>query len=74
MSRAFNLAMNENDVLRHCHDRKIAISALEVLPGGTVRLVCSSSEGAVKVRASLGRYLVDGHVRQELFRPRPPLW
>lgn len=74
MSRVFNLAMTEGEVLRHCHDKKIAISALEVLPDGGVRLVCSGGDGAAKIRASLGHHLIVGHVRREPFRPRRPLW
>ena len=74
MNRVFNLAMTEDDILRHCHDKKIAISALEALPDGGARLVCSSSEGSVKIRASLGRHLIDGHARRELFRPRRRVW
>ena len=39
MSRALNLAMTEADVINHCRVKNIAISALEALPDGGVRLV-----------------------------------
>lgn len=74
MTRAFNLAMTEDEVVKHCQDKKIAISAIEALPGGGVRLVCSSTDGAQKIRTKLRRQLIQGNVRRELFRPRTPLW
>ena len=40
MTRAFNLAMTEAEVVQHCRDKSIAISAIEALPDGGVRLVC----------------------------------
>jgi hypothetical protein len=74
MSRAFNLAMTEEDVLKHCRDKSIAISVVEALPDGGVRLVCSSGDGAEKVRTKLKRHIIAGEVRREPFRPRRPLW
>ena len=74
MTRAFNLSLTEAEVVRHCNDRQIAISALEALPNGGMRLVCSSGDGAAKIRAKLARHIMKGEVRRELFRPRRPLW
>ena len=74
MNRAINLVLSEQDVMKHCQDRKIDISALEKLPDGGVRLVCSSGTGANKIRTQLRRHIIKGDVRRALFRPTSPLW
>jgi hypothetical protein len=74
MSRAFNLALTESQAARLCRDRHIAISALEVLPDGGVRLVCASAAGAEQVRTGLKKHIIDGDVRRQRFRPVTPLW
>jgi hypothetical protein len=74
VSRAVNLAMTEAQVVRHCHDKSIGISALEPLPGGGIRLVCMSSYGAAQIRSKLTGHLMDDDVRRERFRPLHPLW
>lgn len=74
MSRALNLSMTEAEVIRHCRDKSVAISALEALPDGGVRLVCMSGHGAAKIRSALKRHLMEGELRRERFRPASPLW
>jgi hypothetical protein len=74
MSRAINLAMAVDAVVKHCGDKSINISALETLPEGGVRLVCSSVYGAEQIRATLGRHIMGGQPRRVKFRPRSPLW
>lgn len=74
MSRTVNLAMAEAAVAKHCHDKGISISVIETLPEGGVRLVCSSGEGAEKVRTKLRRHIIAGDPRRAAFRPRTPLW
>ena len=74
MTRALNLAMTEADVIQHCRDKSIAISALEALPDGGVRLVCMSGYGAAQIRSKLKAHIIEGEVRRERFRPRRPLW
>ena len=74
MSRAFNLAMTEADVIKHCADKSIAISALEALPDGGTRLVCMSGTGAAQIRTGLKRRIIAGEVRRERLRPARPLW
>lgn len=74
MSRALNLKMSEAQVVKHCRDGDISISALEVLPDGGVRLVCSSGSDAEKVRAKLHRHVMSGPARRAAFRPTHPLW
>lgn len=74
MSRAFNLAMTEAEVVKHCADKSIAISALEALPDGGMRLVCMSGYGAAQIRSKLKSRIMEGEVRRERFRPLRPLW
>ena len=74
MSRAFNLAMTEADVVKHCTDKSIAISALEALPGGGTRLVCMSGYGAAQIEAKLKTRIIKGTVRREQFGRRKPIW
>ena len=74
MTRAMNLAMGEKAVLDHCRDKSIGVSAIEALPGGGVRLVCMSSEGAGLVRKSLKKKLIDDDTVRTRFRPTRPLW
>ena len=74
MSRAFNLAMTEAQIVRHCRENNIAVSALEVLPDGGVRLVCMSGYGAAQIQSNLKRHIIEGEVRRERFRPVRPLW
>ena len=74
MSRAFNLAMTEAEIVEHCRTKSIAISALEALPDGGVRLVCMSGHGASQIRSKLKRQIIEGNVRRERFRPARPLW
>lgn len=74
MTRTVNLAMAEADIVKHCHDKGIGISVIEVLPQGGVRLVCSSVDGAEQVRTKLRRLVIAGEPRRGRFRPRTPLW
>jgi hypothetical protein len=74
MSRAVNLTMALDAVVKHCHDKSIDISVVEPLPDGGVRLVCSSSYGAELIRRTLRSHLIAGDPRRERFRPRSPLW
>ena len=73
MNRAFNLNLSEKDVVKHCRDGHISISALELLPDGGVRLVCSNSDGAAKIGAKLRRHIISGEVRRSVFMRSPPL-
>lgn len=74
MSRAFNLTMTEAEVVQHCRAEKIGISALESLPDGGMRLVCMSGYDAGQIRRKLKRYIIEGEVRRERFRPRHSSW
>jgi len=74
VSRAINLSMTEAEILRHCQDKEIAVSALEALPDGGVRLVCMTGYGAAQIRSKLKGQIIEGEVRRERFRPVHPLW
>ena len=74
MSRAFNLAMSEADVIKHCTDKAIGISVLEPLPGGGTRLVCLNGHGAAQIQAKLKTRIIEGEVRREQFVRRRPMW
>ena len=74
MSRVLFLALEEGQVLAKCLEKKVSISAIERLPGGGVRLVCMSMDGAELMRSKLKRHLLDSdHLRQR-HRPTTPLW
>jgi hypothetical protein len=70
MSRALNLSLTMAQVLRHCRESGVGISALEALPDGGARLVCMSSYGAAQIRSKLKGHIIEGVVRRERFRPR----
>ena len=72
MSRVVQLNLDEGVVVIRCLSEKVGISAIEALPVGGVRLVCSSSEGAERIRRKLKRYVIDGEVTRERHRPARP--
>lgn len=75
MSRTLYLSLDEGKVIARCLTEKVGVSAIERLPGGGVRLVCNSSEGAGRVRSVFKKYLIDaGRIVREPHRPSTPLW
>ena len=74
MSRVVFLSLDEGKVVAHCLKENIGISAIEHLPGGGVRLVCMSSEGAGLIAVELKNYLLDNNVTRVRHRPATPLW
>jgi hypothetical protein len=74
VSRVIHLSLDEGVVVIRCLSEKVGISAIETLPGGGVRLVCMSSDGATIIRKKLKDYVMDGDVQREKHRPRTPLW
>lgn len=73
MNRLINLTLDEGIVVIRCLPEKVAISAIERLPQGGVRLVCTSNEGAELIRRKLKRYVIDGEAPRERRRLRKPL-
>lgn len=74
MSRVLNLSFDEGVVVSRWLSEKVGVSAIERLPGGGVRLVCSSQDGAELLRRKLKRCLIDGDTKREPHRPRSTLW
>jgi len=75
MSRVVFLKMDEGKVVASCLKEKVGVSTIERLPGGGVRLVCKSGEGAQHMRTVLKSQILDGdNVARQRQRPRTPLW
>ena len=74
MSRVIHLNLDEGVVVIRCMNEKVGVSAIEGLPGGGVRLVCMSNDGAETIRKKLKRYVIDGEVTRERFRPKTGTW
>jgi hypothetical protein len=74
MSRVMNLSLSEAKVREHCQSKGIGVSALETLPGGGVRLVCMSADGAEQVRKTFKSKLIDIDRERTPHRPAHPQW
>lgn len=74
MSRALFVALDEAQVRAKCLAHDVAISVIERLPGGGVRLVCMSSDGAAEITQKLRPHLIAGDVTRTRHRPVTPLW
>lgn len=66
-----NVTLAEADVKDLCHKAGVAISAIEPLPAGGTRLICTTGPGAEEMRLRLGDHLIDGAVTRHRFY-RPP--
>lgn len=73
MNRVINLALDEGIVVIRCLSEKVAISEIERLPEGGVRLVCMNSQGAKLIRRKLKRYVIEGDAPRERRRPVNPV-
>lgn len=67
MSRAINLSLDEQAVRKLCATKKVEISALEPLPSGGTRLVCTLIEGTEIIRASAHKTVLDDRVKRYRF-------
>jgi hypothetical protein len=74
VSRVVHFSLDEGVVVIRCLSEKVGVSAIEGLPGGGVRLVCMSSDGAAKIRKKLKDYVIDGEVIRERHRPKTGTW
>lgn len=75
MSRTLYLRLDESKVVACCLKEKVGVSTIERLPGGGVRLVCNSSDGAERIRTVLKSKLLSTEgVTREPHRPGTPLW
>ena len=71
MSRVVHLDLDEGVVVIRCMSENVGVSAIERLSSGGVRLVCTSSEGADRMRRKLKAYVIAGAVTRERHRPPP---
>lgn len=67
MSRAMTLTLSEAVVRTRCGESGVSISAIEELPAGGTRLVCTTGDGADAIRLRLKDHVVAGRVRQGAF-------
>ena len=74
MSRELFVALEEKEVVRRCNAEDVAISAIERLPAGGVRLVCMSGHGAALMTRKFKANLINGSVVRQRHRPTRPLW
>ena len=74
MSRMLLVALDEGQVVASCRTENVAISTIERLQSGGVRLVCKSMDGAACMARKFEGYLIDGVVTRERRRPTTPLW
>lgn len=72
MSRAMNLKLAEADVAARCKTAGVSISAIETLPGGGTHLVCTTSEGAARMRGLFAKQIIAGRVKRFAFLNVPP--
>jgi hypothetical protein len=74
MTRVLLVALDEGEVIARCLAAKVSISAIEGLPSGGTRVVCSSSNGAERMRKKLKSQIIAGSVTRAVYRPgMPPL-
>ena len=74
MSRALFLSLDEGTVVTKCLAEKVGISHIERLPGGGVRLVCMSGEGAVTMARKLKANVMVEPVTRAPTRPPSQRW
>ena len=74
MSRVLFVDLDEGEVVSRCLASNVGISAIERLPGGGVRLVCMSGDGASTMTRKLKPHLMAEEVTRERHRPVRPLW
>ncbi len=68
MSRAMNLRLPEAKVRTSCDKAGVSISAIETLPSGGTRLVCTREEGADDMRVIFRTQIIEGNVPRYTFQ------
>lgn len=68
MSRAMNLSLPEAKVRTRCDQAGVSISAIETLPSGGTRLVCTREEGADEMRVVFKKDMIEGKVARYTFQ------
>ena len=74
MSRAMFLSMSAANAALKCEAQNVGVSVIEELPGGGVRLVCNSIDGAELMRRQFKKNLLADDTIRHKWRPRTPLW
>ena len=69
-----NVQMSPADIKSACSKIDVDISTLEPLPGGGVRLVCMSIDGAAKMRHSLRTKLMPDDAARFALTSRRVIW
>lgn len=67
MSRAMNIKMAHDQVLRRCQKAGVSVSTSEPLMDGGTHLVCTTSEGAVEMRRHFQDHIIRGSVQRYPF-------
>jgi hypothetical protein len=74
MNRVLFVSLDQSAVVKRCTAANVGISALESLPAGGTRLVCTSSGGAEIMKKKLKSHLISGNVTRRELRPSTPIW
>jgi hypothetical protein len=64
MSRGLLLNLSEAEAIKACGEQGVAISVIEKLDSGGVRLVCLSTDGAAAMHHMLRAKLITGSVKR----------
>jgi hypothetical protein len=73
-ARVLFVSLDEGEVVARCGAAKVAISTIEDLPLGGVRFVCTSVEGAERMKKKLKSHLLPDTVARQGYRPVAPTW
>ena len=73
-ARALFVSLDEKTVVNRCGKADVAISAIEKLPQGGVRFVCTSDDGAAVMKKKLKSHLLPDTVARQSYRPTAPTW
>jgi L-asparaginase II len=73
-ARALFVSLDEGDVVARCGAAKVTISAIEKLPQGGVRFVCTSVDGAERMKKKFKAHLLPDTVARQNYRPTAPTW
>ena len=74
MSRAINVKLSVEDVIRKCENAGVSISTVETLPSGDTRLVCTTGDGAEEMRSLFGKHVTLGAQKSAARTVPPSQW
>jgi hypothetical protein len=73
-ARALFVSLDERTVVSRCGKADVTISAIEKLPQGGVRVVCTSVDGATVMKKKFKSHLLPETVARQAYRPTAPTW